>query len=99
MTTRLPRPPVKHGAGSVLVWNCISASDVGSLELINGIMDKIQHLNYLKNNSKQSAGKLDLRSSFIFQHDNDLIYTAKIVKLWQLHTLPSSHNLNVFENL
>lgn len=99
-------PTVKHGGGSVLVWGCMSANGVGNLVFVDGIMDKMKYLDILKNNLKQSAQKLNLGSSFIFQQDNDPKHTAKIVQLWllynckmQLHTPPQSPDLNVIENL
>jgi len=32
-------PTVKHSDGSVLVWGCMSATGVGKLHIIDGIMD------------------------------------------------------------
>jgi transposase len=50
--------------------------------------------------------KLRLRSSFIFQQDNDPKHTSKFVKEWlihnvpkQLHTPPQSPDMNPIENL
>lgn len=39
---------VKHGGGGVLAWSVMSASGVGSLVFIEGIMDKLFYLNILK---------------------------------------------------
>ncbi|GFV98733.1 transposable element Tcb2 transposase [Trichonephila clavipes] len=91
---------------SVLVWGCMSAGGVGELVFIDGIMDKMVHLEILKNDLQKSAVNVGLGSNFIFQQDNDPKHTAKIVKLHllyhckkALHTSPQSPDLNVIENL
>lgn len=97
---------VKHGGGNVLVWGCMSASGVGNLVVIDGIMDQYMYLDILRNNLKSSVDKLSLGSSFIFQQDNDPKHTAKRVKEWlihnvpkQLHTPPQSPDMNPIEHL
>lgn len=99
-------PTVKHGGGEVMVWGCMAASGVGNLAFIDGMMDKIAYLNILKNNLKDSAEKLGLRSNFTFQQDKDPKHTAFVVKEWllyncrnQLKTPPQSPDLNAIENL
>lgn len=42
------KPTVKHGGGSVMVWGCMSASGVGNLAFIDGIMDRYVYLSILK---------------------------------------------------
>ncbi|GBM78506.1 hypothetical protein AVEN_141603-1 [Araneus ventricosus] len=66
----------------------------------------MKYLDILNKNLKQSAQKLSLRSNSIFQQDNDLKYTAEIVKLWLLYnckmqspTPPQSPDLKGIENL
>ncbi|GFU80545.1 transposable element Tcb1 transposase [Trichonephila clavipes] len=79
----------------------MASNDVGKLEYIESIMNKYDYLDVLKNNLKKSATKLDLGSSFRFQHDNDPKHTAEIGKLCgssnQLHTPPKSPDLNPIE--
>ncbi|CAK9803685.1 Transposable element Tc1 transposase [Anthophora quadrimaculata] len=53
-------PTIKHGGGSVMLWGCIGSNGTGSVEFINGKMDKIQYLNILKKHLKQSAEKLKM---------------------------------------
>jgi len=60
------RPTVKHGGGGVLVWGCMSASGVGNLHFIDGIMDHKMYIDILKTNLHPSAAKMDLEGNFIF---------------------------------
>lgn len=97
---------VKHGGGGVMVWGCMAASGVGNLVIIEQIMDKNVYLNILKSNLKESAAKLGLGTTFIFQQDNDPKHTAHIVKEWllyntpkQLKTPPQSPDMNPIEHL
>jgi transposase len=99
-------PTVKHGGGNVLVWGCMSATGVGNLVFIDGIMDQHMYLNILRNNLHESAEKLNIGNSFIFQQDNDPKHTAKKVKEWllyrvpkQLNTPPQSPDMNPIEHL
>lgn len=100
------RPTVKHGGGHVMVWGACSAAGVGKLHFVEGIMEKMQYLNILKNNLKQSAEKLGIKETFHFYQDNDPKHTAGIIKEWLLYhcprvikTPPQSPDLNIIENL
>ncbi|CAF1548932.1 unnamed protein product [Adineta ricciae] len=73
---------VKHSEGSVMVWGCFSRSGVGNLCFIDNIMDRFCYREILQKNLLQSAMKLGLTRSLVFQHDNDPKHTAKIVKDW-----------------
>lgn len=86
----------------------MSASGVGILVFIDGIIDQYIYLDILRNNLKSSVSmdKLSLGSSFIFQQDNDPKHTAKRVKVWlihnvlkQLHTTRQSNDMNSIEHL
>jgi len=99
-------PTVKHGGGSVLVWGCMSATGVGKLYIINGIMDHKMYIEILKENLHVSTQKLEISDNYIFQHDNDPKHTAYNTKQWllynvpkQLHTPPQSPDLNPIEHL
>lgn len=89
-----------------MVWGCMAASGVGNLVFIDSIMDKWVYLDILKSNLMQSATKLGLGKSFIFQQDNDPKHTAHIIKEYliynvakQLHAPPQSPDLNPIEHL
>lgn len=97
---------VKHGGGSVMVWGCMSSAGVGNLVFIDTIMDRFIYLDILKNNLKESARKMGLRRSYIFQQDNDPKHTSLIVKEWllknvqkQLRSPPQSPDMNPIEHL
>ncbi|GFU03159.1 transposable element Tc1 transposase [Trichonephila clavipes] len=95
---------VKYGGGGVLVWGCMSASGLGSLEFIDDITNRGHYLSILKDNLKLSAQNLGIRDDFIFYQDNDPKLTALNVRLWCLYncpqvmkTPPQSPDLNPIE--
>lgn len=97
---------VKHGGGSVMVWGCVSAFGVGSLEFIDGKMNKWHYLNILKRNLKQSAEQMGIKNNYCFYGDNDPKHTSRIAQEWLLHncpkviqTPPQSPDLNIIENV
>lgn len=97
---------VKHGGGSVMVWGCFSASGVGNLVFIDGIMNQYTYIDILEHNLQISADKMGLSMNFCFQQDNDPKHTARSVQAWlasnvpnQLKTPPQSPDLNPIENL
>ena len=61
-------PSVKHGGGSDLVWGCISASGVGDIVRIDGIMNAEKYRKVLIHHAIPS-GKNLIANGFIFQHD------------------------------
>ena len=73
------QPSVKHGGGSVLIWGCISASGVGNIVRIDGIMNSEKHRQVLIHNAIPSGKRL-IGNGFIFQHDNNSKHTANAVK-------------------
>ena len=56
----------KHADGGVLVWGCMSASELGNLVLINAKMNHYLYLNILRDNLKLSAQNLGIGNNFIF---------------------------------
>ena len=45
-------------------------------------MDRFLYRKILRKNLLQSYQKLGLENSFVFQHDNDLKHTPRVVKDW-----------------
>lgn len=99
-------PTVKHGGGSIMLWGCMSAKGVGNIQFIDNVMDKFVYNDILRKNVKQSAAKLDMLPTYMFQQDNDPKHTADLNKTWliwnvpkQLKTPPQSADLNPIEHL
>ncbi|GBM94156.1 Transposable element Tc1 transposase [Araneus ventricosus] len=97
---------VKYGGGDVLVWGCISASELGYLVFIDGIMNHAIYLNIIRDNLKLSAQNLGIGNNFVFHQDNDPKHTALNVRLWCLYncpqnlkTPPQSPDLNPIEHI
>lgn len=65
---------MKHGKGSVIVWGCMSAAGVGTLQFIDGIMNHWVHIDILKCNLSSSAEEMDIKDNFVFMHDNDQFF-------------------------
>ena len=69
-------------------------------------MDRFCHRVILQKNSFQSSKKLDLENTLVFQHDNDLKHTVRIIKDWlkpkKIETLkwpPFPPDLNPIEHM
>ncbi len=62
-------PTVKHGGGSIMVWDCMSAAGTEELQLIEGTMDANMYCDILRQSMIPSLRRLGCRA--VFQHDND----------------------------
>ena len=78
----------------------------GNMQFIDGIMGMTVYFEILTKNIKQSAGKLGVLSTYVFQQDNDPKHKADIIKIWfiwnvpkQLKPPPQSVDLNSIEYL
>ncbi|CAK9834280.1 Transposable element Tcb2 transposase [Anthophora retusa] len=96
---------LKHGGGNVMVWACFSRSGPGPICRINGIMDRFQYKDILKNTMLPFA-RNNMSDDFIFQNDNDPKHTARVVKQFfqeeNITVLPwpsQSPDINPIENL
>lgn len=103
--TNCTRGTVKHDV-KIMVWGAFSATGVGILHRIEGIMNKEIYNDLLANVMLPSADILFGRENWIFQQDNDPKHTAKINKDFlienEVPTLPwpaQSPDLNPIENL
>ena len=59
-----------------MVWGCMSASGVGQLVFIDGIMDRYAYVRILSENLDASAERLGM-TGFTFQQDNDPKHVSK----------------------
>ena len=90
------RPSVKHGGGSVLVWGCISASGVGDIVRIEGIMNAEKYRQVLIHHAIAS-GKCLFGKGFIFQHENDPKHSANAEKSYLERKTAKSPDLNIIQ--
>ncbi|GFT85685.1 transposable element Tc1 transposase [Trichonephila clavipes] len=89
-----------------MVWGCVAHNGVNNLALIDNKMNALDYFDALRQNLLDSAKKLSMENTFIFQQDNDPKHTAIVTKTWllyhaprQLETPPQSPDLNPIENL
>ncbi len=68
-------PTVKHGGGSVMVWDCMSAAGTGELLFIEGTMNANMYCDILKQSMIPSLRRLGHWA--VFQHDNYAKHTSK----------------------
>ncbi|GFV05228.1 transposable element Tc1 transposase [Trichonephila clavipes] len=84
----------------------MAANRVGKLCFLDGIMTARTYIDILRHNLHSSAQELGLRTSFVYQQDNDPKHTANLTREWllynsplQLKTLPQSPDINPIEKL
>lgn len=99
-------PSMKHGGGSIMVWGCFSAFGVGSLHLINGIMNQHIYRDILVDELQFSVDLMGIGDRFVFQQDLDPKHTAPApMKFFTENNIsvldwsPQSPDVNVIENL
>ena len=64
------------------VAGCFAAGRAGALQKIDGIMRQENYVDILKQHLKTSVRKLKLDHKWVFQMDNDLKHTSKVVAKW-----------------
>lgn len=89
-----------------MVWGAMAWNGCGTMQFIDGIMNKEVYLEILSKNLHASARKLRLSRSFIFQQDGDPKHTSKVVAEWfrkkkvnVLEWVAQSPDLNPIEHL
>ncbi|GFS63084.1 transposable element Tcb2 transposase [Trichonephila clavipes] len=99
-------PTLKYGGGNVMVWGCVAYNGAGNLAFIDNKISALAYIDVLRQNLLDSAKKLSLENTFIFQQDNDPKHTTIVTKTWLLYHAPRRHeippqspDLNRIENL
>ncbi len=97
---------VKHGSGNIMIWRCMSATGVGKLAFIDGIITKESYIELLRENLPSSTEKLGLQNRYILYQDNKPKHKAWDTRMWLLFncpkvldTAPQSADINLIENL
>jgi len=65
-----------------MVWRCFSWNGIGTLALIDGIMNAEKYIEILNENLEVAVLKMGLNEGFVFQQDNDPKHTAKKIKIF-----------------
>ncbi|GFU52958.1 transposable element Tcb2 transposase [Trichonephila clavipes] len=99
-------PTLKHDGGNVMMWGCVAHNGAGNLAFIDNKMNALAYIDVLRHNLLDSAKKLRMENTFIFQQNNDPKHTAIVTKTWLLYHVPrrleappQSPGLNPIENL
>ncbi|GFV74306.1 transposable element Tcb2 transposase [Trichonephila clavipes] len=58
---------LKYGGGNVMVWGCVAHNGAGSLAFIDNKMNALAYIDVLRHNLLNSAKKLSMENTFIFQ--------------------------------
>uniref|UniRef100_A0AAZ3QN80 Tc1-like transposase DDE domain-containing protein n=1 Tax=Oncorhynchus tshawytscha TaxID=74940 RepID=A0AAZ3QN80_ONCTS len=75
-------PTVKHGGGSIMLWECFSAAGTGRLVRIKAKMYGAKYREILNETLFQNTQDLRLGQRFTFQQDNEPKHTAKTTQDW-----------------
>lgn len=74
---------VKHGGGSIMIWDCMTSHGPGFMCKINNTMDQHIYKHILQEYLLQTIDWYDLDvEQVIFQHDNDPKHKARSVQEW-----------------
>ncbi|GFU71244.1 transposable element Tcb2 transposase [Trichonephila clavipes] len=73
-------PTLKHGGGNVMAWRCVAHNGAGSLAFIDSKMNDLAYIDVLQHKLLDSAKKLSMENTFIFQQDNDPKHITIVTK-------------------
>ena len=82
---------VKHDVKSN-IWGCFSAHGVGSICLVDGILEQYQYMDILSKVMLPSAENLFGDGPWVFQQDNNPKHTATNTRNWFIE-----HEVTLFE--
>ncbi|GFY28088.1 transposable element Tc1 transposase [Trichonephila clavipes] len=74
-------PTLKHGGGNVMVWGCVAHNGAGNLAFIDNKMNALAYIDVLRRNLLDTAKKLIMENTFIFQQDKDPKHTAIVTAI------------------
>jgi transposase len=81
--TRNVKQTVKHGGGSIMVWECMTSEGVGFLCRIADTMDQHLYKSILEDELLRTIEWYSMDTDkVIFQHDNDPKHKARSVQEW-----------------
>ena len=100
-------PTVKHGSGSVMVWGCMSSSEVGRLTVCDGTINSEKYQVILRDTMLPAAREMFRNGqNYTFQQDNAPCHTLVSTRRWfQTNNVqvmdwpPQSPDMNPIENL
>ena len=83
LSDRLVNGTLRFRGGSLMMWGCMTWEGVGFATKINGRIDGDLYLQILKDELQQTLEYYGLNPpNTIFQQDNDLKHTCRMVKNW-----------------
>lgn len=96
---------VKHRGGSIMVWECVTATGLGQIYHIEGNMNANLYVQILDDELLGILGNLGIKKKDIyFQQDNDHKYTSKLASEWwkkkrlnKINWPPQSLDMNIID--
>lgn len=79
---------VKHGGGSNMIYGCMSANDVETMQFVDGNTDKMSYLQILKDNVKQSAIKIGMPRATSFNRITIPNLLPNLTHTWLIWNVP-----------
>ncbi|SYW81559.1 putative transposase [Ustilago hordei] len=83
--SKLVRPTVKFGSGSIMIWGCMTWEGVRGIHLVLGSMNSDQYIDILNDKLLKTISDLWLQHAYTdvtFQQDNDPKHMLKKTKTW-----------------
>ncbi|GFV83078.1 tc1-like transposase protein [Trichonephila clavipes] len=71
-----------------MVWGCLALNGAGNLAFTDNKMNALAYIDVLRHNLLDSAKKLSMENTLIFQEANDPKHTAMVTKTWLLYHAP-----------